>query len=336
MTPFKPDGVLDVEGLGRLLEFQLANGVDGIVVAGTTGEGPTLEHQEFVKALALVLDGVQSKALTIANTGANSTRKAVEATTQAWELGARAALLVDPYYNCPSSLEIRREYYEPIARAAKEMQLIPYIIPGRTGTQISPEDLALLARAYSNVNAVKEATGSGDNAAEIRSLCGDSFSILSGDDERTLGLMTNPRVLANGTISVVSNIAPKAVAEMVTAALDGDVDRATTLATALKPLFELVTVRTDEAALGHSLTVKAKNPLPVKTMAAILGMPAGRCRQPLGRMTKAGLNRVLTGLKSVWEHNPETLEPVEKGFGVSIADRLLSPASLEGLCYESY
>jgi 4-hydroxy-tetrahydrodipicolinate synthase len=336
MTPFKSDGELDAEGLGQLLEFQLANGVDGIVVAGTTGEGPTLEHREFVKALSLVLDGVQGKALTIANTGANSTRKAVEATVKAWELGARAALLVDPYYNCPSSLEIRREYYEPIARVANEMRLIPYVIPGRTGTQISPEDLALLARAYPNVNAVKEATGSSDNAAEIRSLCGDSFSILSGDDERTFSLMTDPRVSADGTISVMSNIAPKAVADMVAAALKGDLGKAVTLTTALKPLFELVTVRTDEAVLGHTLTVKAKNPLPVKTMAAVLGMPAGRCRQPLGRMTKTGLNRVLTGLESLWKHNPEVLEPVEKGFGVSVADRLGSPASLEGLCYESY
>jgi 4-hydroxy-tetrahydrodipicolinate synthase len=336
MTPFKPDGELDAEGLGRLLEFQLANGVDGLVVAGTTGEGPTLGHPEFVKVLALVLDGTQGKALTIANTGANSTRKAVEATAQAWELGARAALLVDPYYNCPSSLEIRREYYEPIAGAAKEMLIIPYIIPGRTGTQISPEDLALLSRACPNVSAVKEATGSDANAAAIRSLCGDAFSILSGDDERTLSLMTDPQISANGTISVMSNIAPKAVAEMVTAALAGDKGRATTVATALKPLFELVTVKTDEAAMGRTLMVKAKNPLPVKTMAAVLGMPGGRCRQPLGRMTKGGLSRVLTGLKSVWEHNPEILEPIEKGFGVSIADRLESPTSLEGLCYDSY
>jgi 4-hydroxy-tetrahydrodipicolinate synthase len=322
--------------MGRLLEFQQANGVGGIVVAGTTGEGPTLEHQEFMKALALVLDGARGRAVTIANTGANSTRKAVEATTQAWELGARSALLVDPYYNCPSSLEIRREYYEPIANAAKEMQLIPYVIPGRTGTQISPEDLALLARAHPNINAVKEATGSMENAASIRSLCGNAFSILSGDDERTLSLMTDPRVSANGTISVMSNIAPKAVAEMVGAALGGDVAKATSLAAALKPLFELVTVRTDEAVLGHTLTVKAKNPLPVKTMAAVLGMPAGRCRQPLGRMTRAGLNKILMGLESLWRNNPEILEPIEKGFGVSVADRLRSPAVLEGLYYESY
>jgi 4-hydroxy-tetrahydrodipicolinate synthase len=336
ITPFKPDGELDAEGLGHLLEFQLANGVDGIVVAGTTGEGPTLGHPEFVKALALVLDGAEGKALTIANTGANSTRKAVETTAQAWELGAREALLVDPYYNCPSSLEIRREYYEPVARAAKEMQIIPYVIPGRTGTQISPEDLALLSRACPNVGAVKEATGSDANAAAIRSLCGDSFSILSGDDERTLSLMTDPHISANGTISVMSNIAPGAVAEMVAAVLEGDMGRATKVATALKPLFELVTVKTDEAAMGRTLTVKAKNPLPVKTMAAVLGMPAGRCRQPLGRMTKGGLNRVLTGLRSVWEHNPEILEPIEKGFGVSVADRLGSPTNLEGLYYESY
>ena len=336
ITPFSKDGLLDGDGLNQLLDFQLENGVDGIVVAGTTGEGPTLDHLEFLKALALVLDGSKGKSLTIANTGANDTRKALAGTLEAWEQGASAALLVDPYYNCPSSLEIRREYYEPIAKAVSEMRLIPYIIPGRTGTQIAPEDVAILARGCPNVNAVKEATGSSENAAAIRSLCGGSFSILSGDDEKTYGLMTDPRVKANGTISVMSNIAPKAVADLVSSALKGDAKRAAAIATAMRPLFELVTVKTNEIVSGTTLTVKAKNPLPVKTMAAVLGMPAGPCRQPLGRMTKAGLNNVLTGLKSVWKQNPEILEPIEKGFGVSVSDRLGSPVDLDRLCYEGY
>jgi 4-hydroxy-tetrahydrodipicolinate synthase len=336
ITPFGPDGNLDMDGLGEMADFQLRNGVGGIVVAGTTGEGPTLEHQEFLKALSLVLDHGRDRALSIANTGANNTRKALEATTQAWGLGARAALLVDPYYNCPSSLEIRREYYEPIARAASEMWLIPYVIPGRTGTQLAPEDISILAKAHPNIFAVKEATGSSENAAMIRSLCGHSFSILSGDDERTYSLMTNPNVKANGTISVMSNIAPRTVSDMVSAALRGDLATASSRATALKPLFELVTVKTEEQALGHSVTVKARNPVPVKTMAALLGMPSGGCRGPLGRMTKGGLDKVLMGLKTVWSHNPEILEPIEKAFGVSIADRLGSPASVVDLYYEGY
>jgi len=336
ITPFGPDGNLDVDGLGHLLEFQLKNGASGIVVAGTTGEGPTLEHQEFVKALAQVLEGAEGRGLTIANTGTNSTRKALELTLEAWELGAKSALLVDPYYNCPSSLEIRREYYEPISRAASEMWLIPYVIPGRTGTQISPQDLSILAKACPNVRAVKEATGSRENAASVRALCGDGFSILSGDDDATYDLMADPGIRADGTISVISNIAPRAVADMVSSALRGDMIAALAMATALKPLTELVTVKTEEQVQGGALVVKARNPVPVKTMAAILGMPGGPCRRPLGRMTKAGLARVVSGLRTVWERNPEILEPVEEGFGVNIADRLSSPSSLAGLCYDSY
>jgi 4-hydroxy-tetrahydrodipicolinate synthase len=231
---------------------------------------------------------------------------------------------------------MRREYYEPIARAASEMWLIPYLIPGRTGTQLFPEDVSILAKAHPNVIAVKEATGSSENAAMIRLLCGDSFSILSGDDERTYNMMVDQGVRANGTISVMSNIAPQAVSDMVSAALRGDMATAGSMAASLRPLFELVTVKTEETVLDHALTVKARNPVPVKTMAALLGMPAGRCRGPLGLMTKAGLNKVLAGLKTVWSRNPEILEPVEKAFGVSVADRLDSPSSLAGLYYESY
>jgi 4-hydroxy-tetrahydrodipicolinate synthase len=336
LTPFTTGDELNVEGLIRLIDFQVANGVKGVVIAGTTGEGPTLLHAEFQKALSLALERAGGKVMVIANTGNNSTRKALEATLEAWEAGARAALLVDPYYNCPSSLEIRREYYEPIAKAASEMQLIPYIIPGRTGTQIAPEDFAMLFRGYPNVRAVKEATGSMDNAAALRSLCGESLSILSGDDERTYDLMTDARVKGNGTISVMSNIAPKAVSEMVAAAAGGDLHTAAGLALALKPLFEMVTVKTEEAVMGRRVVVKAKNPLPVKTMASVLGIPAGGCRRPLGRMTKAGLGKALEGLRKVWEANPEILEPVEDSFGVSVSDRLTSPKSLEGLSYGDY
>ena len=336
ITPFRSNGILDTDGMLSLMDFQLKGGVKGIVVAGTTGEGPTLEHQDFLKALTLVLDCTQGKATTIANTGANSTRKAMATTSEAWELGARAALLVDPYYNCPSSLEIRREYYGPIAKEFREMSIIPYIIPGRTGTQISPEDIALLAKEYPNVVGVKEATGSRENAVAIRALCGDGFAILSGDDEKTYGLMTDPAVKANGTISVMSNVAPRAVSDMVSAVLDGDLESAEGLAQALKPLFEIVSVKTEESVLGRTVAVKAKNPLPVKTIASILGMPGGRCREPLGRMTKNGLDRILAGLRLLWQKNPEILEPIEKSFGVSIADRLDSPAILEGLCYEGY
>jgi 4-hydroxy-tetrahydrodipicolinate synthase len=334
VTPFGPDGLVNVDALDQLLEFQLANGVRGTVVAGTTGEGPTLDHQEFLKALAFVLERTGERGLTVASTGTNSTSRALAATVEARKLGAPAALLVDPYYNCPSSIEIRREYYEPIAEAVGDMVVIPYIIPGRTGTQIAPQDVALLVKKCPNVRAVKEATGSSENAAAIRALCGNSISILSGDDEKTYGLMADPLVRGEGAISVMSNIAPKAVSDMISALASRDIERADRLAASLKPLFELVTVKTEETVMGRPMTVKAKNPVPVKSIAAVLGMPAGPCRRPLGKLTKGGLAKVVASLRLIWERNPEVLEPIERGFGVDLGDRLESPTSLVGLCYE--
>jgi len=142
VTPFDGDGV-DEAGLARLADFQIQNGITGILAVGTTGESPTLawqEHHHVVKAYASLAKG---KCLCIAGAGSNNTKEALAATQQAAEAGANAVLLVDPYYNGPSSLEIRKEYIAPVASAFPEMTIIPYIIPGRTGAQMFPEDLAL-------------------------------------------------------------------------------------------------------------------------------------------------------------------------------------------------
>src|SRR4030042_846441 len=143
ITPFKENAV-DYEGLGKLADFQIKNGISGILAVGTTGESPTLawdEHNGVVERVALK---TKNKCLCIAGTGSNNTVESIEATKHAVDVGADAVLLVDPYYNGPSSLEIRREYIEPIAKSFPSIQLIPYIIPGRTGAQMLPEDLAIL------------------------------------------------------------------------------------------------------------------------------------------------------------------------------------------------
>ena len=152
----------------------------------------------------------------------NNTQEALAATRHAVETGADAVLLVDPYYNGPSSLEIRREYISPIAAAFPGVDVIPYVIPGRTGAQLLPEDLGLLSQEFKNVRAVKEATGSLENMRRTRSVCGRDFTILSGDDALTYTVMTDPHILAAGVISVISNVAPAAVSEMVGLLLDGD------------------------------------------------------------------------------------------------------------------
>jgi len=336
ITPFDPGRAVDWGTLGALVEFQCAQGISGIVPAGTTGESPTLTWEEHNRVIETVFDSARSRVETIAGTGSNSTDEALEATRHIANRGMKAALLVDPYYNGPSSLEIRREYYEPIAEAFPDVQLVPYVIPGRTGTQLLPQDLGILAQNYPNVSGVKEATGSLDNARLTRNYCGPNFSILSGDDDRTLALMSDQAIRCSGVISVISNIVPAAVQSMVQAALGGDWQKAQTVASALQPLFSLVTIKTDESTQLGPVSDKARNPLPIKTMMCILGMTNGPCRPPLGRLTKKGLETALQGLRTVWSTNPEFLEPIERSFDVSVAERLQLPRYWEGLAYAGY
>ncbi len=294
----------------------------GLVVMGTTGESATINWQDHEKVIEKVHEGLNGKALTIAGTGSNSTEEAMEGTTFANKLGIKAALLVDPYYNGPSSLEIRKEYIEPLSRSFPEMQFIPYVIPGRTGTQLMPQDLAVLHSSQGNVNAVKEATGDLANMALTRRLCGDDFSILSGDDDKTCEMMTSPQIKASGVVSVVSNFAPAAVQEMTQTLLEGNARRGLEIAKALDPLFKIVTVKTEEDTPYGVRAVKARNPLPCKALMNVLGMPSGPCRQPLGKMTEAGLRIVLEQTRRVYEANPWVLEPVETFFEVDLKERL--------------
>jgi 4-hydroxy-tetrahydrodipicolinate synthase len=213
ITPFK-DGEMDREGLEQLVAFQIKNGTRGILAVGTTGESPVLDWREHNEVTQMVCRLCKGRVTAIAGTGSNCTRESLEATRHAVECGAEAVLLVDPYYNGPSSLEIRREYVAPIANAFPEVEVIPYVIPGRSGTQLLPEDLAMLHAACPNVGTVKEATGDMGNMARTRRLCGEDFVILSGDDDKTFDMMSDPAIRASGVISVTSNIAPRAVQQL--------------------------------------------------------------------------------------------------------------------------
>jgi 4-hydroxy-tetrahydrodipicolinate synthase len=335
VTPFDSKKKVNWETLKILAEFQKAQGVRGVVPAGTTGESPTLSWDEHYRVIDSYFEAGGSSLETIAGTGSNSTEESLEATRHVAERGIRVALLVDPYYNGPSSLELRREYYEPIVRAFPEVEMVPYVIPGRTGTQLLPQDLAILAREYHNLQAVKEATGSADNARLTRKLCGPEFSIMSGDDDKTLSFMRDDSIVCSGAISVVSNIAPRAVEDLTEAALAGNLEEADRLGAALQPLFAMVTVKSDENTSFGPVPVKTRNPLPVKTMMNILGMEVGPCRRPLGLVTKQNLNHILDGLRKVWARNPEILEPIEKAFDVSIDKRLRDPRYWNGLAYDA-
>ena len=336
ITPMNENGV-DYDGLSQLVEFQVNNGIDGILAVGTTGESPTLSWEEHSKVIHDVHKIANGRCTTIGGTGSNSTEETLIGTEHAVQCGVNAVLLVDPYYNGPSSLEIRKEYLEPAAKAFPNIKIIPYIIPGRTGTQLSAQDLAIAYKKCPNICAVKEATGDLDNMRLVRKCCGDNFDILSGDDDKTFEMMTDPAIKASGVISVVSNIAPKAVQQMTEYINNGDIEKGRQLAKALQPLFDtIVTVKTQEETPYGMVTCKARNPLAVKTFMNIIGMPSGNVRQPLGKMTKKGLQVVLDSARKVLDNNPEIFEPVEKFFNVNIEERLNRKDLTERFCYESY
>jgi len=335
VTPFKNDAV-DYEGLRKLSDFQIKNGITGILAVGTTGESPVLSWDEHNRVIETVAEKTKGKCICIAGAGSNNTKESLEGTKHAVSVGADAVLLVDPYYNGPSSLEIRKEYVAPVAKAAPGIEIIPYVIPGRTGAQLLPEDLALLNETFDNVNTVKEATGNLENMKKTRRCCGPDFTILSGDDGMTLEMMLNPEIKASGVISVASNVVPKAVTQMVHLLQEGNQAEAKKLLSALEPLFDLVTVKTMETTRFGEVVCRARNPLAYKTLMSILGMPSGGCRQPLGKMTRNGLETVLKAARKVQADNPEILQPVAEFFNVDIEGRLNDPSILKGLYYETY
>ncbi len=334
-TPFK-DGSVDYDGFAKLVDFQIQNGITGILAAGTTGESPTLNWSEHNKVIEFVAQKAKDKCLSIAGTGSNNTQETMDASEHAVKEGVDALLLVDPYYNGPSSLEIRREYMAPVAAAYPGVEIIPYIIPGRTGCQLLPEDLALLYKEHKNVTTVKEATANLDNMKRTRECCGSDFTILSGDDGMTFQMMVDPQIKAAGVISVASNIAPKAITQMVQLLSRGNQGEAETLLADIEPLFDLVTVKTKEQTPYGDVDCRARNPLALKTLMQILGMPSGACRPPLGKMTSNGVQKVLATARQVQTKNPAVFKPIQDFFGVNIEDRLNNPQYWEGLSYEAY
>lgn len=334
VTPFRRDGSVDNEGMEMLVRYQIENGIDGLLVAGTTGETPALSHEEYVKLLPAFRNICNGHVGTMASCGKNNFDEALEASKLASELGYGSILLVEPYYNGPSSMEIRKEYVEPIADAVPGTNLVPYVIPGRTGTHLLPQDLAVLHDEYAQVDTVKEATGDIENMKLTRKLCGKGYSIMSGDDSLTHRIMTDGEISANGVISVMSNIFPRHVSEMVGAIRSGDGEKAVSLSRKLSPWFDLVTVKTIHQGRYGQTPLRFRNPLPVKTIMSLFGMPSGGCRRPLGRMTRAGLMKIVETARRTIEQNPELLEPVEDAFDVDIERRLENGDILEGLCYE--
>jgi 4-hydroxy-tetrahydrodipicolinate synthase len=334
ITPFTKAGELDKEGLGQLIDFQIQSGITGILATGTTGESPTFKWKEHDLVIALTAKQTKGNCLCIAGTGSNNTEEAVVGAGHAAREGVDAILMVDPYYNGPSSLEIRREYYEVVANQYPDIDIIPYIIPGRSGAQMLPQDLAILSENCGNITSVKEATGNLDNMKLTRKLCKESFNILSGDDALVYDIMTNPDILACGCFSVMANIVPKPMTQMVSLLNQGRPEEALKIQNSLKPLLDLVVVTTEEETKFGPVTCRARNPLPLKTIMQLLGMPSGPCRKPLGKMTTNGFGRVLASMKQVQADSPEVFAPIADFFNIDIDARLNNTEYREDLCYD--
>ena len=261
VTPFKK-GRLDTTGLRRNVRFQLRNRVSGVLVAGSTGEAPTLTEAEWERSVIAVKRVVGRRAQVIVGTGTNSTVKSVRQTKRAEALGADAVLVVAPYYNKPTQEGLYR-HFRAVADSV-EIPVIVYNIPPRSVVNILPATIERLARDCRNIVAVKEASGSLDQTTEIVQRCGDRVTVLSGDDSLTLPILS---VGGKGVISVVSNIVPFDVAELVEHYFAGEVELASGLHRKLFPLIKAMFVES--------------NPTPVKAAMNMLGMAAGELRLPL-------------------------------------------------------
>jgi 4-hydroxy-tetrahydrodipicolinate synthase len=271
VTPFR-SGAIDREALARLVEQQIAGGVHALVPCGSTGEAATLTHDEHLEVVREVVRLARGRVPVIAGTGSNSTAEAVRLTCGAEELGAQGALLISPYYNRPTQEGIYR-HYVAVAEATR-LPIIVYNVPTRTGSNITPETLARLARVP-NVVGVKEASGSLAQVMEILAACGPDFAVYSGDDGLTLPIMAAG---GKGVIAVTSNLVPREFAELATTLLAGDLPGARALMARLMGLVRVM-----------SLEV---NPLPVKTALALMGACAEEFRLPLTPMASANRTKL--------------------------------------------
>jgi 4-hydroxy-tetrahydrodipicolinate synthase len=278
VTPFRNDRV-DEAKLRELVEFHVTNGTDGIVPCGTTGESPTLTHEEHQRVVEVVVEAARSRVAVIAGTGSNSTRHAIDLTRHARRAGADAALVVNPYYNKPTQEGLYR-HFRAVAEAADGLPIIVYNIQSRTAINVETETLARLVRDCPNVVGVKEASGSLDQMTQVVLACGPDFSMLSGDDNLTLPLMA---VGGRGVISVIANIVPRETAELTHAALEGDWKRARELHYRLYPLARAAFLET--------------NPIPIKEAMAMAGMIEPELRLPMCRMADANRERLRAVLR---------------------------------------
>ena len=276
ITPFTKDGV-DFTAMGRLIDWQIDEGIDALVVCGTTGEAPTLKDDEHQELIAFTVERVAGRVPVIAGVGSNDTEHAVMMAAFACEAGADGLLVVTPYYNKTTQRGLIRSY-ERIADASTK-PIILYNVPSRTGVDIQPETYAALAD-HPMISGIKEANGNISRIVETMSLVGDRLDLYSGNDDQIVPIMA---MGGKGVISVLSNVLPAKTAELCRRFREGDVAGSATMQ---KELFPLIKVLFSEV-----------NPIPVKAAMAVMGFCENRVRLPLVEMSEGNRKGLLTELE---------------------------------------
>jgi 4-hydroxy-tetrahydrodipicolinate synthase len=276
-TPFK-NGKLDEKKLKDLIELHIKSGTSGIVPCGTTGESATLSFAEHDRVIEIAIEQVKKRVPVMAGTGSNSTEEAIMLTKHAAKAGADASLQVSPYYNRPTQKGLY-EHFKAIADSVN-IPIVLYNIASRTGVNIEPETIARLATDCKNIVGVKEASGSLDQMSRIKALCPANFDLISGDDSLTLPVLS---IGGTGIISVVANIVPKDVANLVSEFEKGNLKKAQEIHFKLLPLIKAIFIET--------------NPIPVKTAMGLMGMCEPDLRLPLCEMLPENLEKLKKALK---------------------------------------
>lgn len=278
VTPFK-NGQVDIAKFKELIEFQIKSGIQGIVPCGTTGESPTLTHEEHNLVVETCVATVKKRVPVIAGTGSNATAEAIALTQHAAKAGADGALVVTPYYNKPTQKGLYL-HFKAVADSVK-IPIILYNIESRTGRNIETDTVARLARDCKNIIGVKEASGNLQQMKDVRRACGEKFTLLSGDDALTLPVLEMGGV---GVISVVANIIPKDVAALITAFNSGNKSKASEINDKMIPLIKAMFIET--------------NPIPVKKAMELLGLCSSQMRLPLCDMEDANVEKLKIALQN--------------------------------------
>ncbi|AEE14284.1 Dihydrodipicolinate synthase [Thermodesulfobium narugense DSM 14796] len=272
VTPFDEEGRVDYDEAVRLANFLLENGSDGVVLAGTTGESPTLTHQEEFELFKAVYDSLKNKGTIIAGTGSNSTETAINSTKIAENVGVHGVLLVAPYYNKPPQ-EGLYQHFKAIAKSTS-LPCILYNIPGRTGVNVNPDTVIRLSE-IDNIIALKDATGSTEQVSQILTSVKENFLIYSGDDSMTLPMLA---VGGYGVISVASHVVGPEIREMIMDFVNGNITKAKDMHLKLYPIFKAMFTST--------------NPIPVKAATNLIGFKVGNPRLPLVALSKPELEKL--------------------------------------------